>query len=265
MGEKSKSGLIIAGILAMGIGAGAVYFLTRKKPTVSSTHKDCVNNQCVSVPGPGQDLCQSDNDCIIPPVTHLDCQNGNCVEVLGGDSDTCTLNSDCRHNICQAGNCVEVMTPGTDTCISNADCVIACNPAICRQTNTCCDGSSVITRDCVGGSCTDTGNLCFEDRYNVNPRFIQKSVDGSGNLDVTANVEVFSGTPNGNTLIAVDWSDGNVDDIPVILDATGYTTINPTHSFHPNFWTVFPDTDVNVVAYDQNGCRYGESFNVPFN
>lgn len=65
------------------------------------------------------------------------------------------------HRICSGGSCITMDGEGINECSSDGDCGgLPCDIPSCRETIMCPDGSSIITRDCVGGNCVDTGEVC---------------------------------------------------------------------------------------------------------
>ncbi|MBD3390092.1 hypothetical protein GF415_04050 [Candidatus Micrarchaeota archaeon] len=115
-------------------------------------HNVCEDEACIEVLAPGEDACQSDEEC---SVTHMECDGGECVEVYGYGEDTCQADSDCymeTHMKCEEGACIEVEGEGEDVCQVDEDCMEAyCGDGVvqadlgeeCEQ-----DG------DCDGGVCS---------------------------------------------------------------------------------------------------------------
>jgi|GEM_PF-504123 len=96
-------------------------------------HLECQNQQCVFVNGSGNNLCSSNQDCLI---FHNECNSeSKCVSVSGPGSNTCSSDSQCssvltggdggQHTECNLKQqCVVVSGSGSNKCSADSDCTV---------------------------------------------------------------------------------------------------------------------------------------------
>lgn len=123
-------------------------------PRDEATHKECVDEACVSVQGYGEDSCYSDSQCETPK--HNECHNEMCIEVEGEGTNECFIDDDCiveepeDYGIC--GD--EVIDEPWEECEYDDDCSEGqlCYDCFCYDIPAYC-----------GNGVLDTGEECEDD------------------------------------------------------------------------------------------------------
>jgi len=85
------------------------------------THLECnIYDQCVEISGAGADECAIDSDC-----KHNECVGLSCESVSGPGEDLCQTNDNCDgvHFECVGASCEAVDGEGMDICFSTEDCI----------------------------------------------------------------------------------------------------------------------------------------------
>ncbi|MBU0586167.1 hypothetical protein KJ780_01515, partial [Candidatus Micrarchaeota archaeon] len=121
-----------------------------------ATHKECVDDACVSVSGYGEDSCNSDSQCAMPK--HLACIDYACVEVQGQGNDQCVIDADCE----EEAECGNGDVESGEDCEYDSDCnddemCVGCScvdiPAYCGDGNVDAGEECEYDSDCDNGVC----------------------------------------------------------------------------------------------------------------
>ncbi|MBU3941447.1 MAG: hypothetical protein KKF74_00880, partial [Nanoarchaeota archaeon] len=84
----------------------------------TNSHKECVDEKCIYVPGSGRNTCTEHIQC----ASHKECVDGKCKEVAGSGRNTCKYDSQCSHKECVNGECKSVIGQRSDMCHYQSDC-----------------------------------------------------------------------------------------------------------------------------------------------
>jgi|GEM_PF-4367522 len=135
-------------------------------PREEATHRECVDEACVSVQGYGEDQCWSDSQCETP--RHSECQNQQCVEVEGEGRDECITDSDCE----VPAECGDGDVEGWEECEYDDDCSEGqiCIECFCLDIPAYC-GNGVLDagEQCEKNSDCSEGQACGGNCKCVNP------------------------------------------------------------------------------------------------
>ncbi len=94
-----------------------------------NTHTECSGMTCKVVAGLGQSTCSSDNDC-----RHLECENMACVLKEGKSQNQCGVDSDCYYTACENMACIKKAGSLPDQCSTDVECShLDCETEMCVQ------------------------------------------------------------------------------------------------------------------------------------
>lgn len=112
--------------------------------------RDDGNYWCMIEAGPGEDACQTGQDC--DSGSFRTCEAGSCVEKAGTLEDSCSTDSDCSYRFCsKTGACKIAEKAGTDECSSDSDCD---SYLACTDSGQCATHSGTKPDECsVDGDC----------------------------------------------------------------------------------------------------------------
>jgi len=127
-------------------------------PRSEATHKECVNEACVSVAGYGEDQCYSDSQCETPK--HNECIDNACVEVDGEGTDQCQTDGDCE----EPPECGDGTIEGWEECEEDDDCPgedDVCIECFCLDVPAYCgDGNLDAGEECEDDEDCSSGGVC---------------------------------------------------------------------------------------------------------
>lgn len=128
---------------------------TAKFTVAEKTHKECKNNACSVVTGPGTDSCTGDSDCAPATYSYKTCENNACVSKDCSpktspcpSQNTCNSDTDCKtytYRVCENNACV------TKSCVPSNK---PCDQLISCQTNFDCRAITYKHSVCLGTACT---------------------------------------------------------------------------------------------------------------
>lgn len=136
-------------------------------------HKECVNQACRLISGPGQDRCRVDGDCRV--VTHRVCQDLACRTVSGPGPNECRTDRDCipfTHKVCERDACKVKVGPGRNECVTDDDCA----PVTHRE----CFSEACVVRSGPGQNKCDSDEQCKRPTHRECRNEACQVVDGGG-------------------------------------------------------------------------------------